>query len=221
MQTTKAAMQTTKAAMQTTKAAMQRPTLLTVLGRIVPFIGRPISCPKTADKGGPGQLLERLTRIPRSSACLDCSDGEVKTFPLKPGTKEPKETCAITMIQPDTIVTTPFEHSNVYKKLANTLFVPYERLEDSITFHMPIMFRAEEEPELAADYEAIQASYAVGEPSSAIGRHLQARTKGPGHGSTSRAFYLRTSFLKVLLTRPPPDLTDVPIIIRRRKITPQ
>lgn len=201
---------------------MERPTLVTVLGRIVPYIGRPISCPKSADKGGPGQLLERLTRIPRSSACLDCADGEVKTFPLKPGTRDPKETCAITMIQPDTIVTTPFEHSNVYKKLANTLFVPYERNEDSIAFHMPILFAAatdELADELHADYEAIQASYATGEPSSAIGRHLQARTKGPGHGSTSRAFYLRTSFLKVLLARPPPDLTDVPILIRRRKPT--
>lgn len=196
--------------------SLQRPTLLTVLGRIVPFVGRLIACPKTADKGGPGQLLERLTRIPRSTACLDCVDGEVKTFPLKAG--KPKETCAITMIQPTSIATTPFEHSNVYKKLANTLFVPYERLKDAIIFHMPIMFRAEEEPELVTDYEAIQASYALGEPSSAIGRHLQARTKGSGHGSTSRAFYLRTSFLKVLLARPPLDLADVPIIIRRRRM---
>jgi len=196
---------------------MDRPTLKTVIGRLIPFIGRPQACPKTADKGGAGQHLERLVRIPRSSACLDCEDGEVKTFPLKAG--KPKETCAITMIQPDTIVTTPFEHSNVHKKLANTLFVPYERTEDTIAFHHPILLTAADDlfAELAADYEAIQASYAVGEPSSAIGQHLQARTKGPGHGSTSRAFYLRTSFLKMLLERPPMDMSDVPVLLQRRR----
>jgi hypothetical protein len=32
-----------------------------------------------------------------------------------------------------------------------------------------------------------------------MGKYIQPRTKGSGHGSTSRAFYARTSFLKKLL----------------------
>jgi hypothetical protein len=33
-----------------------------------------------------------------------------------------------------------------------------------------------------------------------MGKYIQPRTKGSGHGSTSRAFYARTSFLKKLLS---------------------
>jgi hypothetical protein len=32
-----------------------------------------------------------------------------------------------------------------------------------------------------------------------MGKYIQPRTKGSGHGSTSRAFYARISFLKQLL----------------------
>jgi hypothetical protein len=35
--------------------------------------------------------------------------------------------------------------------------------------------------------------------SGAMGKFVQPRTKGPGHGSTSRAFYARKEFLSVLL----------------------
>ncbi len=34
---------------------------------------------------------------------------------------------------------------------------------------------------------------------SAMGAFVQPRTKGPGHGSTSRAFYARTKFVKMIL----------------------
>jgi len=33
----------------------------------------------------------------------------------------------------------------------------------------------------------------------AMGAFVQPRTKGPGHGSTSRAFYARTKFVKMIL----------------------
>ena len=55
--------------------------------------------PRTANKGEVGQRLEILLGIPNSPACLDCSDGEVKLFPikkLKDGSFSPKETIAIT-----------------------------------------------------------------------------------------------------------------------------
>ena len=55
--------------------------------------------PRTANKGNVGQRLETLLGIPNSPACLDCSDGELKLFPVKKlanGVFSPKETIAIT-----------------------------------------------------------------------------------------------------------------------------
>ena len=40
-------------------------------------------CPKTQNKGIGGIFLEKLTGIPQTTDCLDCSDGELKLFPLK------------------------------------------------------------------------------------------------------------------------------------------
>ena len=62
--------------------------------------GNKIELHKTKNKGLPGQTLETLLGIPTSSATLDCSDGELKLFPLKKlknGDYAPKETIAITM----------------------------------------------------------------------------------------------------------------------------
>jgi len=52
------------------------------------------------------------------------------------------------------------------------------------------------------DYELVQNTIkkkGFNELTGAIGILVQPRTKGPGHGSISRAFYARTGFVKVLL----------------------
>jgi hypothetical protein len=50
---------------------------------------------------------------------------------------------------------------------------------------------------LKNDYDAIRAAFlADGTLTSSTGVLLQNRTKGAGHGSTSRAFYLRPAFMK-------------------------
>ena len=79
----------------------QRPTVAQVKERFQSFQGKKFECPKTNNKGEEGQLLEQLLGIPNSSACLDCSDGELKLFPLKKLKRSKqytaKETVAITM----------------------------------------------------------------------------------------------------------------------------
>jgi hypothetical protein len=53
--------------------------------------------------------------------------------------------------------------------------------------------------QLEEDYNAICSAYKTTgtlSGTSHLGKYLQTRTKGAGHGTTSRAFYLRTSFLK-------------------------
>ncbi len=57
---------------------------------------------------------------------------------------------------------------------------------------------------LRADYETIRAALRQGEPlSGRMGVYIQPRTKGAGHGSTSRAFYARKNLVAHLLNITP------------------
>lgn len=190
---------------------MSRPTVEEVKNRLIEnVVGKTANIPKTANKGLVGSWLETQTGIPTSSACLDCADGELKLFPIKRKTARGKsenqfvaaETIAVTMVDLEKLRTQPFEESRVYKKLENTLYMPHLREGDNIQFYTPVHMTKEHPVMLAlkADYETIQAALNRGEAlSSSLGVYLQTRTKGPGHGSTSRAFYLRTSFVNEFL----------------------
>lgn len=161
--------------------------------------------PIEANKGRVGWKLEELLGIPHTSNCLDCSDGELKAteFVRRGGALTPKETLAITMVDRAALLATPFEESRVYKKLKNMLLVVYEREADgTVVFQSSHRF-GESHPlfaAVAADYRLIQSEALEGRLTGSIGTYLQTRTKGPGHGSTSRAFYLRTRFLKELVS---------------------
>ena len=173
--------------------------------------GATFPCPKTVNKGMAGFLVEMLAGIPQTSNCLDCEDGEVKSFPLKRlrgGALAPKETIAVTMLQPAALATTAFADSNAYRKLANCLYIPYIRDDDAtVTLFRPLIFAVPPESavyrQLEEDYGAIVAAAAAAGGSlagtSGLGVYLQNRTKGAGHGSVSRAFYLRPAFIKAFL----------------------
>jgi hypothetical protein len=56
--------------------------------------------------------------------------------------------------------------------------------------------------QVEADYEAIRAVIklkGIDALTGDTGKYVQARTKGPGHGSTSRAFYARALFVAHIL----------------------
>jgi len=181
-------------------------TLASVNEKLLPHVGKSIVCAVQANKGCTGILMETLAGIPQTSNTLDCIDGEVKSFPLKTardGSLVPKETVAVTMVQPDSLLTVPFISSNVYKKLAHTLYLPLLRNGENVSIHAIVLHTIEPGSplfqQLEADYNSIVSAYRdtqslVG--TSHLGKYLQTRTKGAGHGSTSRAFYLRTNFLK-------------------------
>ena len=185
-------------------------TLALLQERLVPHIGRKVNCPRTANKGATGLLLETILGVPHSSRCLDCDDGELKVFPIKrtrAGAAVPKETIAVTMLDRVALPTEVFEASRVYRKLSRTLYVPYERVGDDVTFYAPTLLdlavATEVRERLAEDYAAIRAHFtATGELKSSLGNLLQCRTKGPGHGSTTRAFYLRPRFMSLYVTLP-------------------
>lgn len=78
--------------------------------------------------------------------------------------------------------------------------MPYYREGDAIKFLTPKIITPTEYPELyiaiESDYNTIRNEYVdTGILRSETGNVLQNRTKGAGHGSTSRAFYLRKAFM--------------------------
>ena len=179
-------------------------TLQTLHQKILPLVGKSFHCPITKNKGATGLLLETITGIPHTSNCLDCEDGELKTFPLKKlqnGSLVPKETLAVTMVCPEELKEKCFADSRCCKKMNRMLVVPYLRDGNNIVYLKPTLLEKEKRPELYTilenDYQTIQRDYTLsGTLKSEVGTYLKSRTKGAGHGSTSRAFYLRTTFLK-------------------------
>ena len=83
------------------------------------------------------------------------------------------------------------------------LVVPYLRDGDNIQFLTPVLIDAAHDAyasiyaELEKDYASIRNQFLTEKTlQSATGTYLQNRTKGAGHGSTSRAFYLRKKFVE-------------------------
>lgn len=169
------------------------------------IVGKEYKLPITKNKGGVGQFLEDLLGIAHTSNCLDCSDGELKAFPVKKlhnGKLVPKETVAVTMLCKNELLANDFNSSKCCKKMTKILFVPYLRHGDDIWFMIPTIIDknclefAYLYATIETDYNVIRQNYIEnGVLASKDGVLLQNRTKG-AKGSTSRAFYLRTEFIK-------------------------
>jgi DNA mismatch repair protein MutH len=119
-----------------------------------------------------------------------------------------KETMAITMLEPSEVVSNRFEDSHLYDKLRRLVVVAriFDNAEDTrsvlhsaakFDLDDPVIFVAVKE-----DYELIRATIrdkGFAALSGDLGRLIQTRTKGRGHGSTSRAFYARIDFIARML----------------------
>lgn len=166
----------------------------------------------TLNKGWVGHTVEAVLGIPRnSSRNPNGGSWELKTTSLKKlknGTLSPKETIAITMINPNEVVDTSFEASHLLAKLRSLVVVAriYENpqettttLHDVVTFDLddPDVYRI-----VKADYDQVRNTIVKSgfdALTGKMGKYVQPRTKGAGHGSTSRAFYARTAFAKRIL----------------------
>lgn len=161
------------------------------------------------NKGWKGLILERLAGLQASNA--KAPNG--LTFELKSvsfhyvkGELVPKETMAITMINPAELATHSFFESHCWAKLKTLVFCavmwhgknsPKAQLLKVASFD----FAETDEliREIEADYELIRQKLirsGFDSLTGADGKWIQARTKGAGHGSTSRAFYARTRLIK-------------------------
>lgn len=164
------------------------------------------------NKGWAGHVLERYLGLPLNSAqSPNFGSWELKIVPLKRlanGTVVVKETMAITMIDPYNVANTPFEQSHLLAKLKKA--VVCARLFESQSEERSVLVRVSAfDLNDKAIYEQVRMDYEETRDcistrgfehlTGTMGALVQPRTKGAGHGSTSRAFYARTRFVEKIL----------------------
>jgi len=164
------------------------------------------------NKGWAGHVLERHLGLPlNSSQSPNFGSWELKTLCLKRlanGSLSIKETMAITMIDPYNVERTPFEQSHLLNKLRKIVIparIWLNKQETTSILYGIYDFEignTEIYNQIKNDYDLVRHTI-INKGFLALtgkmGKYIQPRTKGPGHGSTSRAFYARTSFLKQII----------------------
>jgi DNA mismatch repair protein MutH len=161
------------------------------------------------NKGWKGSLLERLAGLETNvSKAPNGLSYELKSvsFHNKKDLLVPKETMAITMINPDELKAHSFFESHCWSKLKAIVFCAVmwhgENAEKAELIKVASLDFAEDDEliqEIKADYDFIRNKLVTQGFVSLTGKDgkwIQARTKGPGHGSVSRAFYARTSLVR-------------------------
>jgi len=161
------------------------------------------------NKGWKGLVLERLaglqTNISKAPNGLTYELKSVAFHHVK-DKLVPKETMAITMINPEELKAHLFFESHCWAKLKTIVFCAVEwngtNSEEAKLLKVTSLDFAEDDElikEIKADYDFIRdklITRGFEALTGADGKWIQARTKGPGHGSVSRAFYARTDLVK-------------------------
>jgi len=164
------------------------------------------------NKGWAGLVIERYLGLPQNSRQEpDFGAWELKVVPLRPapdGTLRVKESMAITMLEPTEVLANEFENSHLYDKLRSMVVVSriYENSEERHSMlHAAAEFdldNAKIRAQVKIDYETIREQirrHGIDAVTGDLGNLVQARTKGRGHGSTTRAFYARPRFVAHIL----------------------
>jgi DNA mismatch repair protein MutH len=164
------------------------------------------------NKGWAGLVIERYLGLPQNSRqAPDFGSWELKVVPLRSdseGKLRVKESMAITMLEPAEVLSSKFEDSHLYDKLRSMVVV--SRIYESPRELRSLLHAAAEfdldDPKIrrqvASDYDAIRGQIRAGGVDSVtgdLGQLVQARTKGRGHGSKTRAFYARAVFVAHIL----------------------
>jgi len=164
------------------------------------------------NKGWKGLILERLAGLETNvSKAPNGLTYELKSvsFHYVKDKLVPKETMAITMINPGELKTSSFFESHCWSKLKSIIFCAVmwhgknsEKAELLEITSLDFSKTDELILEIKADYDFIRhklITHGFGSLTGADGKWIQARTKGSGHGSETRAFYARPIFIKKIL----------------------
>src|SRR3990167_6422755 len=161
------------------------------------------------NKGWKGLVLERVaglkTNIAKAPNGLTYELKSVSFHEVK-GKLVPKETMAITMINPAELKAHDFFESHSWAKLKTIVFCAVrwngKNSEAAQLLKVTSLDFAEDDKlirEIKADYDFIRNKLIKKGFKSLTGKDgkwIQARTKGAGHGSISRAFYARKQFVQ-------------------------
>lgn len=162
------------------------------------------------NKGWAGHVFERYLELPINSAqSPNFGSWELKSIPLKTlknGSLSFKETMAITMIDQVNVKQKLFEESHLLAKLRKAVVVARTvgaHVDDPSYIHSVVEFNLTGNlyDVVKADYNLVRnilldPQQGFSALTGKMGVYIQLRTKGAGHGSTSRAFYARPLFLK-------------------------
>jgi len=167
------------------------------------------------NKGWAGHTIERYLGLAlNSSRSPNFGSWELKLVPLVVrvvrGSRvlRVKETMAITMIDPVEVESREFEESHLFNKLQRIVVVAriFESQADKRSIvHSVASFDLNNDPnydQVEADYNLVRETIRTkgfSSLSGKMGKLVQPRTKGQGHGSTSRAFYARKEFVAHIL----------------------
>ncbi|PIP19225.1 MAG: hypothetical protein COT38_05810 [Candidatus Omnitrophica bacterium CG08_land_8_20_14_0_20_41_16] len=164
------------------------------------------------NKGWKGLILERLAGLETNvSKAPNGLTYELKSvsFHYVKDKLVPKETMAITMINPGELKANSFFESHCWSKLKSIIFCAVmwygENSEKAELLEVTSLdFSKADELilEVKADYDFIRHKLITQGFKSLTGedgKWIQARTKGLGHGSETRAFYARPIFIKKIL----------------------
>lgn len=164
------------------------------------------------NKGWAGHTIERYLELPLNSAqSPNFGSWELKVVPVRRRVRVGlcvKETMAITMIDPVEVKLKKFEQSHLFNKLRKMIVLARTYLDATET--RPIVnsvgtFDLDDRKiyaQVKADYELVRETLLTtgfNSLTGKMGKLIQPRTKGAGHGSTSRAFYARTQFVAHIL----------------------
>jgi DNA mismatch repair protein MutH len=164
------------------------------------------------NKGWAGHTIERHLGLPlNSSRSPNFGSWELKVVPVRAmpdGTFKVKETMAITMIDPVEVAAKEFRDSHLFLKFQRMVVVARvfeSKVETRSLCHLVASFDLGDHElyeQIKADYDLIRGvirTKGFDHLSGSMGVMVQPRTKGPGHGSKSRAFYARTALVTKIL----------------------
>ena len=164
------------------------------------------------NKGWAGLVIEHYLGLRQNSRqAPDFGDWELKVVPLRRDAEKTlrvKESMAITMLEPAEVLSSKFEDSHLYDKLRSMVVVSrvYESPQELRSMlHAAAEFDLDNpkiRTQVAADYETIRTQIrdrGIDSVTGDLGQLVQARTKGRGHGSKTRAFYARPVFVAHIL----------------------
>ena len=160
------------------------------------------------NKGWAGHTIELYLGLrPNSSRNPNLGSWELKQISLKRNRKgelRVKETMWLKMINKDEVIAHEFPDSPLYRKMRRMILVSriFENREETQSFvHGVHIFTLDDKDtynQMKADYDLIRQTImedGYDALHGGMGEVIQPRTKGAGHGSTSRAFYVRAPYL--------------------------